>query len=342
MDIKTALAEWVSGRALSRAEMGGVMRLVMTGAASDAQIGGLLIALRMKGETLDEIVGAVDIMRELATPVHVNCQGLVDTCGTGGDGSNLFNVSTASAFVVAAAGGRVAKHGNRSITSSAGSADVLEAAGVNLNLTPAQITRCIEEVGVGFMFAQAHHSAMRHAIGPRRELGVRTIFNLIGPLTNPAGAKRQVVGVFEAYLCRPIAEVLAILGSEHVLVVHSRDGLDEISIGKPTHVAELRDGRVTEYQVTPEQFGVARNNLDGLAVGSAQQSLALIRSALEQKGGEVADKAADIIALNAGAALYVAGLANSLAEGVLLAQDTIASGLAGEKIKQLAEFTACF
>lgn len=342
MDIKEALALLVERRDLSRSQMNEVMNQIMTGGASQAQIGGFLVALRMKGETVDEIAGAAQAMRDLATHVAVPCERLVDTCGTGGDGSRLFNVSTASAFVVAAAGGKVAKHGNRSVTSTAGSADVLEAAGVNLNLSPDQVARCIQELGVGFMFAPAHHSAMKNAIGPRRELGLRTIFNMLGPLTNPAGAKRQVVGVFDQKLCRVVAEVLYLLGSEHVMAVRSADGLDEISLAGPTYIAELRDGVVREYQVEPGQFGLKPASLEGLTVNSAEDSLALIRDALGKRATTQGIKAADMIALNAGAAIYVAGLCSDLATGVALAEDTIATGLAGEKLQELAEFSQCF
>ncbi|UTF59848.1 anthranilate phosphoribosyltransferase [Gilvimarinus sp. DA14] len=342
MDIKQALAQIVDQVDLSTEEMIQVMRQVMTGEATTAQIGALLMGLRMKGETLDEITGAATVMRELASGVAINSENLVDTCGTGGDGANLFNVSTASAFVVAAAGGSVAKHGNRSVSSSTGSADVLEAAGVNLNLSSEQVARCVEELGVGFMFAPAHHSAMKHAIGPRKELGLRTIFNMLGPMTNPADVKRQVIGVFSDKLCRPMAEVLGRLGSEHVMVVHAADGLDEISLARETHVAELKDGRVNEYQIKPEDFGIESQSLIGLAVESAEQSLTLIKGALGRKPEGASQKAADIIALNAGAAIYVSGIAGSLAEGVAMAQDAIGSGLAGEKINELAAFTQCF
>jgi anthranilate phosphoribosyltransferase len=342
MDIKEALAQLVERRDLGREQMTLVMDQIMTGGASPAQIGGFLVALRMKGETVEEIAGAAQAMRNLATKVSVKCDRLVDTCGTGGDSSRLFNVSTASAFVVAAAGGKVAKHGNRSVTSTAGSADVLEAAGVNLNLAPEQVARCIEALGVGFMFAPCHHSAMKNAIGPRRELGLRTIFNVLGPLTNPAGAKRQVVGVFDQKLCRPVAEVLRLLGSEHVMAVRSADGLDEISLAGPTYVAELRDGEVREYQVEPQQFGITPASLEGLSVTSAQDSLDLIRDALGKRLTPQGVKAADLIALNAGAAIYVAGLCSDLAAGVALAEDTIATGLAGEKLRELAEFSQCF
>lgn len=342
MDIKQALGLLVEGVSLSQSEMTDVMQQIMTGNATAAQIGGFLVALRVKGETIDEITGAVTVMRQLAKPVQIDLQRLVDTCGTGGDGSNLFNVSTASAFVAAACGVKVAKHGNRSITSSTGSADVLEAAGVNINLSAEQVALSVQEVGLGFMFAQAHHSAMKHAIGPRRELGLRTIFNVLGPLTNPAGAKRQVIGVYEKSRCRVLAEVLNRLESEHVLVVHSTDGLDEISLAAPTHIAELKDGKVVEYCVAPEDFGIASASLDGLAVASAAESIGLIREALGQGESARARKAAAMIALNSGAALYVGGVASSLKEGVAMAEDAIAAGLAAEKIKELAEYTACF
>ncbi|WP_317930373.1 anthranilate phosphoribosyltransferase [Halioxenophilus sp. WMMB6] len=342
MDIKTALNEVVAGRNLTTEAMSAVMTQIMTGQATDAQIGGFLVALRMKGETVDEITGAAQVMRQLATRVEINAEHLVDTCGTGGDGANLFNISTAAAFVVAAAGGHVAKHGNRSVSSSTGSADLLEAAGVNLNLTPEQVARAVSELGVGFMFAPAHHSAMKYAIGPRKELGLRTVFNVLGPLTNPAGVKRQVLGVFSAELCRPLAEVLARLGSEHVLVVHASDGLDEISIAADTQVAELKQGEITEYTINPRDFGLQQQSLDGLTVASCQESLVLIRQALANDRSELAQKALDIIALNAGAAIYVSGVAGSLADGVSMAQDAIGSGLAREKLAELVAFSGVF
>ena len=341
MNIQQALAAVVEGQSLTQEQMMGVMQQIMTGQATDAQIGGFLVALRIKGETIDEIAGAASVMRSLAAKVDVGEPNLVDTCGTGGDGANLFNVSTACAFVAAASGVKVAKHGNRSITSSTGSADVLEAAGVNLSLTPEQVASAIREVGVGFMFAPAHHSAMKYAIGPRKELGLRTIFNVLGPLTNPAGAKRQVIGVFDPGLCRPLAEALGRLGSEHVLVVHAEDGLDEITLAGNTHVAELKSGGVSEFTLSPEAFGIEVASLEGLSVSSAEQSLALIQEAFSQPSSEAGKKAAAIIALNAGAALYVSGEASSLSEGVAMAEDTLATGLAQEKLKQLVEFTAC-
>ena len=342
MDIKEALNRVVSNLDLSTAEMQDVMRLIMTGQCSDAQIGAFLMGLRMKSETIDEIVGAVQVMRELAAPVQIDAERLVDTCGTGGDGMNIFNVSSAAAFVVAAAGGKVAKHGNRAVSGKSGSADLLEAAGIYLDLTPEQVARCIETVGVGFMFAPAHHGAMRHAAQARRELGLRTIFNMLGPLANPAGVRHQVLGVFSQALCRPLAEVLQRLGSQHVLVVHAQDGLDKVSLAAPTHVAELKDGLISEYRVQPEDFGIKSQSLIGLNVEGAQDSLALIRDALGRRQTEAGQKAAEMIVLNAGAALYAADHASSFKEGVQLAHDALHTGLAREKMDELAAFTNVF
>ena len=339
MDIKQALEAVVLGKNLSAAEMRDVMRQIMTGNATEAQIGGFLVALRMKGESIEEIAGAVEVMRELVTGVKVSGEGLVDIVGTGGDESNLFNVSTASTFVVAAAGGSVAKHGNRSVSSNSGAADVLEAAGVNLNLSPDQVALCVQELGVGFMFAPAHHSAMKHAIGPRRELGLRTIFNILGPMTNPAGVTRQLIGVYDQALCKPMAEVLGRLGAEHIMVVHSDDGLDEISLAAETAVAEYKNGAVREYRIAPEDFMLERQSLDGLSVDNAEQSLELIKDALGKQATASGEKAADLIALNAGAALYVAGCTTSIKEGVAMAQDAIGAGLARAKLTDLATFT---
>lgn len=339
MEIKRALAQVVNGDALSQPEMASVMHLVMGGKATPAQIAALLVALRMKGETVDEITGAAQVMRELSTKVDVGVETLVDTCGTGGDGANLFNVSTAAAFVVAAAGGHVAKHGNRSVSSSTGSADVLEAAGVNLNISPDVVARAVKTLGVGFMFAPAHHGAMKHAIGPRKELGMRTIFNMLGPMTNPAGVTRQVMGVFDAALCRPLAEVLARLGSEHVLVVHAADGLDEFSIAAPTKVAELNNGELIEFDFSPESLGCEYDNLHGLEVSNAKESLALIQAVFNNEQSNLIQKAADLVALNAGAAIYVSGIAESIAEGKAMADDAIACGAAREKLAALVQFT---
>jgi len=342
MDLRDALGLIAEGRDLSTEEMQAVMRQIMTGRADDAQIGAFLMGMRLKGESIDEITGAVMVMRELATGVEVTGAHVVDIVGTGGDGANLFNVSTAATLVVAAAGGRVAKHGNRSVSSKSGSADLLEAAGVRLDIIPEQVTRCVDELGVGFMFAPAHHGAMKHAIGPRKELAMRTFFNILGPMTNPAGVRRLLIGVYDAALRRPVAEVLGRLGAEHVLVVHSEDGLDEISIAAPTGVAEFRDGQIREYTLNPADFGLPKQDLDGLEVADADASLALIRAALTGAGDDAAAKARDLIALNAGAAIYVAGLTESIAEGVHRAREVIDSGAAWRKLEQLAELTRTF
>lgn len=343
MNIKEALNRVVAQLDLSTEEMQDVMREIMTGQCTDAQIGAFLMGMRMKSESIDEIVGAVSVMRELASKVELpSLEHVVDVVGTGGDGANIFNVSTAAAFVVAAAGGKVAKHGNRAVSGKSGSADLLEAAGIYLELTPEQVTRCIDSVGVGFMFAQVHHKAMKHAALPRREMGLRTIFNMLGPLTNPAGVRHQVVGVFNQALCRPLAEVLKRLGSEHVLVVHSRDGLDEFSLAAATHVAELKDGVISEYEVSPEDFDLQSQTLKGLEVDGPEASLELIRDALGRRKTEYGRKAGDMIVLNAGAALYAADLATSLREGVRLAHDALHTGLAREKMEELASFTEVF
>ena len=342
MDIKQALNRVVGQLDLTTEEMQAVMRQIMTGQCTDAQIGAFLMGMRMKSETIDEIVGAVAVMRELAEPVHFNSERLVDTCGTGGDGANIFNVSSAASFVVAAAGGKVAKHGNRAVSGKSGSADLLEAAGIYLELTSEQVARCIDTVGVGFMFAPAHHGAMKFAAGPRRELGLRTLFNILGPMSNPAGVKHQVLGVFSKELCRPMAEVLARLGSTHVLVVHAQDGLDEISLAAPTFVAELKNGEVSEYKIQPEDFGIKSQSLIGLNVDDAQGSLALIRDALGRRQTENGQKAADIIVLNAGAALYAADMASSLHEGVGVAHDVLHTGLARDRLEELVSFTSIF
>ena len=338
MDMPSAIRSMIAKQDLSSEDMTSVMKTIMTGQATPAQIGGFLVGLRMKGETIDEIAAAAQVMRELAIGVKVTGEHVVDIVGTGGDSLRTFNISTACCFVVAAAGGKVAKHGNRSVTSSSGSADLLEAAGVNLNLNPEQVAHCIETVGVGFMFAPLHHGAMKHAIGPRREMGVRTIFNVLGPLTNPAGAPNQLLGVFEPGLVEPLANVLQKLGSHHVMVVHSEDGMDEISIGAPTQVAELKAGNITTYKIQPEDFGLERHNIKELVVDSAQQSLGIIKLLFEGHTGP----ARDIVVLNAGAALYVAGLADTHLAGIEKAQDILDSGAAMHKLTQLAEVSQGF
>ena len=339
MNIQEAIKKVIIRQDLTEDEMHSVMNDIMTGNATDAQIGGFLVGLSMKGETIDEIVAAAKVMRSLATGVEISKpKHLVDTCGTGGDSSGLFNVSTASAFVVASAGGQVAKHGNRSISSKSGSADVLETAGVNLDMSPETISNCVEKIGVGFMFAPAHHSAMKYAIGPRRELAVRTIFNVLGPLTNPAGAPSQVMGVYRKDLVEPIAYALKNLGSSHVMVVHSNDGLDEISIADSTYVAELKNGKVETYSISPSDFNLQQTNLDSICVEDADASLKLIQEALDGQEGS----AKDIIAINAGAAIYVSGLANSLKDGVKKAQEILSSGAAHQKLDDLVRMsTGC-
>jgi len=329
MNISEAIKAVISKQNLNESEMHDVMNSIMTGQTTDAQIGAFLVGLSMKGETIEEITASAKVMRALATSVELNSNDyLVDTCGTGGDGLGLFNISTASAFVVAAAGGKVAKHGNRSISSKSGSADVLEAAGINLNISPELISQCIEEIGLGFMFAPAHHSAMKHAIGPRKELAVRTIFNVLGPLTNPAKAPNQIMGVYDKSLVEPIANVLKGLNSRHVMVVHSEDGLDEFSIANTTYVAELKDNNISTYTVHPCDFGLEEGNLNSIKAENAEQSLALINEAFSGKKGV----ARDIIALNAGAAIYVSGLVSSFDEGVTQANQILSDGSAQDKL----------
>ena len=331
MDIQSAISAVIEQHDLDGAQMTGVMHSIMTGECTPAQVGGFLVGLRMKGETVEEIAAAAAVMRRLATLVEVDKSRLVDTCGTGGDDSGTFNISTASALVAAGAGVRVAKHGNRSVSGRSGSADVLEAAGVRLELAPERIARCIDEAGVGFLFAPAHHGAMKHAIGPRREMAVRTIFNVLGPLTNPAGALRQVIGVFARELVEPLARVLGELGSEHVMVVHSEDGLDELSLGAPTHVAELRDGAVHSFVLAAGELGFASAPVESITVDSPAASLGVVRSVLAGAPGP----AADITVLNAAAAIYVSGIAPSLEDGIERARESIGSGRAANALDRL-------
>ena len=337
--MQQAINKVLARQDLTGEEMKAVMQTIMTGGATPAQIGGFLVGLRMKGETVSEIAAAAGVMRELASGVAIgDLANTVDIVGTGGDASATFNVSTASMFVAAAAGCHVAKHGNRSVSSKSGSADALEAAGIRLDLTPQQVAQCVREVGVGFMFAPGHHSAMKHAIGPRREMGARTIFNVLGPLTNPAGVPNLLLGVFSSDLLEPLAEVLQRLGSRHVMVVHSRDGLDEISIGDTTDVAELKEGRIRRFTIQPEDFGLRRASLDTLRVSDAEQSLNIIRGVLEDRPGP----ARDIVVLNAGAAIYCSGLAESLKQGVEKADRAIASGEARNRLDRLVVLTQSF
>jgi anthranilate phosphoribosyltransferase len=338
MDIKTAIRQLMAHQDISTAHMAGLMREIMSGQCSDAQIGAFLVALQMKGVKSAELLGAARVMRELVLPVVISAgPHLIDTCGTGGSGTDTFNISTASALVAACAGAQVAKHGNRGASSKSGSADVLEAAGVNLSVSAEQVARCIETIGVGFMFARTHHSAMRHVGGPRSEIGVRTIFNLLGPLTNPASAPNQVLGVYDPALIDLMLPVLKELGSRHVLMVCSEDGLDEISLSAPTRVGELKEGQISFYTVHPAQFGIEqRSGFAMLQVSSPAESLGLLKQALDYSN----QAAADIVALNAGAAIYTADLAADLAAGIRKAQEVLRSGAALAKLQELVEFTS--
>lgn len=338
IDIQQALDCLLRREDLSADQMTAVMRQIMTGEASPAQIGGFLVALRMKGETVDEVSAAAGVMRSLSDSVSLGGRTAIDIVGTGGDSTGTFNISTCSAFVASAAGAIVAKHGNRSVSSKSGAADLLEAAGVNINLSPDQVAICISQLDLGFMFAQRHHGAMKHAIGPRREMGVRTVFNLLGPLTNPASAPSQVMGVYDAQWVKPMAEVLKKLGSDQVIVVHGHDGMDEISVSGPTKVAQLKDGQISEYDIEPAQFGIDVSTVDSVRVDSATQSLEMVNSVLDDQPGA----ARDIVLLNAGAAICVAGLADSIEQGVQLARAAVSSGKAKEKLQALVALTQTF
>ena len=332
MAFKDVLSQLLERQDLTQSAMLELMRQVMSGELTPAQISAFLIALRAKGETVEEIAAAAMVMRELSIKVDIqDTRHLIDTCGTGGDGIQTFNVSTVCAFVAAAAGAKVAKHGGRSVSSTCGSADVLEAMGVNVNQAPDQVAACVNEIGIGFMFAPNHHSAMKYAAPVRRELGVRTLFNLLGPMTNPATARRQVMGVFDKSLTGKLAKVLQKLGSEHVLVVHGADGMDEISFTGDTYVAELKNGQVTEYVINPSQLGLATHRLKDIQIQNAEESKAMILDVLNGKPGA----ARDIVLMNAGAAIYVSGQAESLKAGIQKAAEVIDSGGALEKLNQL-------
>ncbi len=336
MGFKETLGQLLERQDLTHEAMLGVMHQVMGGELTQAQIAAFLIALRAKGETVDEIAAAAMVMRELSIKVDIQDKAhLIDTCGTGGDGIQTFNVSTISAFVAAAAGAKVAKHGGRSVSSTCGSADVLEALGVNVNQTPQQVAASVNEIGIGFMFAPNHHSAMKHAAPVRRELGVRTLFNLLGPMTNPANAHRQVMGVFDQSLTTKLAKVLQQLGSEHVLVVHGADGMDEISFTGDTFVAELKNGEVTEYLMNPAQWGLALHDVKDIQIQNAEESKAMILAVLNGKPGA----ARDIVLLNAGAAIYVSGLVDTMQAGIEKAAAVIDSGAALQKLHQLISYS---
>jgi len=341
MRFSNTLNQLIAGQNLDSDTMLETMRKVMSGELTPAQISAFLIALRVKGETVDEIAAAASVMRELSTKVNIkDAKYLIDTCGTGGDGIQTFNVSTLSAFIAAAAGAKVAKHGGRSVSSTCGSADVLEALGVNVNQTPEQVANCVDNIGVGFMFAPNHHSAMKHAAPVRRELGVRTLFNLLGPLTNPANAKRQVMGVFSTELTGKLAHVLKALGSEHVMVVCGADGMDEISFTGDTFVAELKDGVVREYTVNPKQFGMPLHALASIQVKDALASKTMILDVLAgKKETEKQAAARDIVLLNSGAAIYVAGIVTSMQDGIIKAEQVIDDGIAMQKLNALITAT---
>lgn len=339
MNYSQTLTRLIDRHDLPFAEMRELMEHIMGGQLTPAQIAAVLVALRMKGETVSEIAAAAAVMRELSSKVVVKNTGhLIDTCGTGGDSAQTFNISTASALVAAAAGAHVAKHGGRSVSSTCGSADVLEKLGVNVNLTPGQVALCVDSIGIGFMFAPNHHSAMKHAAPVRRELGVRTLFNLLGPLTNPASAQNQILGVFHESLTGKLAQVLGELGSRHVLVVHGMDGMDEISINTKTYIAELKEGKVTEYTVHPEQFGLSSASNDLLRVSNADEARDKLLSVLDNQPGAPRD----IVQLNAGAAIYVAGLSATLADGITRAAEVITSGEAKAMLEKLIRFSQQF
>jgi len=336
MTPQEALNRLIDNREIFHDEMLSVMRQIMGGAMTSAQIAGILMGLRVKKETIGEIAAAAQVMREFATKVHVaDNHRLVDTCGTGGDAAHTFNISTASALVAAAAGAKVAKHGGRSVSSKSGSADVLEALGVNLNLAPEAVARCIDEVGIGFMFAPNFHGAMKHAAPVRRELGVRTLFNILGPLTNPAGATRQLLGVFHPDLVGIQVRVLERLGSQRAMIVHGSDGLDEITLAGETLVGELKDGRVSEYAISPAQFGFAPADTDAIRVADAAAAMSMLLAVL----GNVPGPARDIVLLNAGATLYVAGVAASIAAGIDQARHVLDSGAVAAKLDALVAFS---
>ena len=333
-EAKKALWRLAAGEALSREETEELFGLLMDGQVSDPIKAALLVALRMKGETVAEIAGAASAMRRRSVHIPHNLEGIVDTCGTGGDGRGTFNISTAAALVAAAAGVCVAKHGNRSVSSRSGSADVLAALGVKIEIPPETSARALETVGITFLFAPILHPAMREVMPVRRELGMRTIFNVLGPLTNPAGARRQVMGVYADSLVEPIGHVLRDLGAEHALVVHGADGLDEITTTGPTHIAEVREGAVQAYTLEPERFGLARARVEDLAGGGPEENAALMHRVLAGEPGPLAD----VTALNAGAAIYVSGRAASLEEGVDQARSVLASGAGATKLGELKGF----
>jgi anthranilate phosphoribosyltransferase len=335
MNIQTAIQNSINGDNLTRGDSYQVAIEIMCGKTTDAQIAALLIALRMKGETIDEITGFVEAMREKAMKIPIEIKSIVDTCGTGGDGRGTFNVSTLSSFVAAGAGVMIAKHGNRSVSSQCGSADLMSALGINIEIRPDHIQRCVQESGIGFLYAPLHHKAMRYAIGPRREIGVRTLFNIIGPLTNPAGAKRQLLGVFSEKLLEPMTRVLQTLGSKHVMVVHGEDGLDEITLTGTTKICELKEGKIRRLTVTPEEFGLKRVALKEIQGGNASMNADITIKVLKGKKGP----SRDVVLMNAGAAIYIGSKSESMGDGIRLARESIDSGEALNRLELLRQLT---
>ena len=336
--IQEAIQKVVNGEDLTEQQAIDVMNIIMGGEATDAQIASFITALRLKGETIEEITGCARVMREKATKIQTNRPLVVDTCGTGGDGAHTFNISTTAAFVAAGAGVPIAKHGNRSVSSRSGSADVLKTLGVNIEVEPDVISRCVDEIGIGFLFAPLLHGAMKYAIGPRREIGIRTIFNILGPLTNPAGAQAQVLGVYDANLTEPLAKVLNNLGSKHVFVVHGEDGLDEITTTTDTQVSELANGEVRTYTLNPEEVGIPKATAQDLIGGMPEENATMTLDVLQGKSGPKRD----IVLLNAAAAIVAGGKADNLHQGIIMAADAIDSGRALEKLEALKEMTSSY
>ena len=338
--MKEYIKKLSNGENLSSEEMRNAMTKIMEGNATPSQIGAFLVALKMKGENIEEITEAAKVMREKALRIEVEKEeGLIDTCGTGGDGKNTFNISTVSSFVVAGAGIKVAKHGNRGVSSKCGSADVLEEIGVNLNLTPDEVSKCIKETGIGFIFAPLFHPAMKYATPVRREIGMRSIFNILGPISNPAFTNIQLLGVYDRKLIEPIINVLKNLEHKSAMVVHSKDGYDEITVTGPTFIAEYKDGRIKEYEITPEEFGFKKYTLEDIKGGDRKYNASILRRILK---GKEKDAKRDVVIMNAGATIYISGKAKTLKEGMEIAYDVIESGKAEEKLEALIEFTRSF
>ncbi|HHV96898.1 MAG TPA: anthranilate phosphoribosyltransferase [Clostridiaceae bacterium] len=336
--IRFAISKLADRKSLTEQEAAGALNCIMSGEATDSQIGSFITALRIKGETIEEITGCAKVMRQKAEAINPSVSYYIDTCGTGGDGTNTFNISTAAAFIASAAGVPIAKHGNRSVSSKCGSADVLENLGININLTPDQVKSCIENVGIGFLFAPVFHKSMKYAANVRKELGIRTIFNILGPLTNPANAKGQVLGVFAEHLTEIVAKVLMNLGVERALVVHGMDGMDEITTTTKTKITEIKCGNIETYELDPQDYGFKPASKKDLVGGSAEENSRIIISVLQgEKGAK-----REIVLLNAAASLYVGKVANSISEGIKIAEEIIDSGMALKKLEELKEYSNSF